>query len=202
MFFQIFVLPLQYNNTKLKLPLSKIVEIKTGCFAKPSPNSEIHYLQPRDFDDDGNLITQNFVGINKDEINSNHILQTGDILFAAKGFKNFAFIYDDIIGPSVASTSFFVLRLQNKSVLPEYINWFLNMDKTLTLIKSKAKGTSLPSISKETLSNIDIVFPMLEKQNHIIKLWKLKMYEKRLNQEIQHLKDHLLNQQLLTAITK
>jgi hypothetical protein len=54
------------------------------------------------------------------------MLKDGDVLFAAKGTKNFAAVFENHNEPSVASTSFFVIRPTDKKVLPQYLAWFLN----------------------------------------------------------------------------
>ena len=44
-----------------------------------------------------------------------HILRQGDVLFAAKGTKNFAALYESKYHTAVASTSFFVIRVHKQS---------------------------------------------------------------------------------------
>ena len=129
-----------------------------------------------------------------------HLLIDGDVLFAAKGTKNFAAVFENHNEPSVASTSFFVIRPTNEKVLPQYLAWFLNNHTTQTLLKSQAIGTSIPSISKQVLENLEITVPGLETQKAILQITKLRNKEKSLKQKIETLKDIKINQQLLQAI--
>src|SRR5690606_7597555 len=91
-----------------------------------------------------------------ENISQKHLLTPGDVLFAAKGSKNFAAVYEEHNPPAVASTSFFVIQLTVDSVHPAYLAWLLNSTAVQTLLKSQAIGTSLPSISKEVLMSLEI----------------------------------------------
>jgi len=135
-----------------------------------------------------------------DGISEKHLLKDGDVLFAAKGTKNFAAVFENHNEPSVASTSFFVIRPTNKKVLPKYLAWVLNSHTILTLLKGQAIGTSIPSISKQVLENLEIAVPSIETQKAIVEISKLRHKEKSLKQEIETLRDKCFNQQLFQAM--
>lgn len=133
-------------------------------------------------------------------ISQKHLLKNGDVLFAAKGTKNFATVFENFNEPSVASTSFFVLRPTDKKVLPDYLAWVLNSHTTQTLLKSQAIGTSIPSISKQVLENLEIAVPSIEMQNAILQITKLRNKEKSLRQKIETLREKQIQQQIINAI--
>jgi hypothetical protein len=170
----------------LKIRLKDIAHIQTGLFAKPSGVGEIVYLQARHFDENGQLLGTLHPDLMAEDISQKHLLQPGDVLFAAKGTKNFAAVYGDEGLPSVASTSFFA--------------WFLNSPTTQTLLKGQAIGTSMVSISKSVLENLEIPRPHLQTQKAILRISALRNQEKALKLEIETLREILIQQQITKAI--
>jgi hypothetical protein len=184
----------------LKTIIKDIAHIQTGLFAKPSGMGELVYLQSKHFDEYGQLHVVLHPDLLAGGISEKHLLQDGDVLFAAKGTKNFAAVFENHNEPAVASTSFFVIRPTNEKVLPNYLAWFLNNHNTQTLLKAQAIGTSIPSISKQVIENLEITLPSIETQKAILQIAKLRNQEKSLKQEIETLKDVKINHQLLQAI--
>ena len=180
--------------------IKDITNIQTGLFAKPAGIGELVYLQSKHFDEYGQLHSVLHPDLVAEGISEKHLLKHGDVLFAAKGTKNFAAVFENHNEPSVASTSFFVIRPADKKVLPQYLAWFLNNHTTQTLLKGQAIGTSIPSISKHVLENLEITVPGMETQKVILQISKLRNKEKSLKQQIETLEDIKINQQLLQAI--
>ena len=180
--------------------IKDITNIQTGLFAKPSGIGELVYLQSKHFDEYGQLHSFLYPELLTDGVSEKHLLKDGDVLFAAKGTKNFATVFENHNEPSVASTSFFVMRTTDKKVLPQYLAWFLNNHTTQTLLKGQAIGTSIPSISKHVLENLEITVPNIEIQKAILEITKLRNKEKSLKQKIEVLRDKYLNQQILKVI--
>jgi len=99
----------------LKTSLRHIASVQTGIFAKPIPEGQIVYLQAKHFNENGQLVSSLHPDLQVENISGKHLLQHGDVLFAAKGKKNFATWYESKNLPAVASTSFFVIRLNEDS---------------------------------------------------------------------------------------
>lgn len=184
----------------MKTTVGDIASIQTGLFAKPSGIGEVVYLQSRHFDESGNLNTALHPDLMADGISEKHLLRNGDVLFAAKGTKNFATVYEYHNLPAVASTSFFVIRLTVKNVLPEYLAWFLNSHSTQMLLKGQAIGTSIPSISKQVLENLGIPVPVIETQKLILEIARLRNREKALKQEIEILREKQIQQKIINKL--
>ena len=184
----------------MKSLIKDIAHIQTGLFAKPSGIGELVYLQSKHFDEYGQLHSVLHPDLVAEGISEKHLLKDGDVLFAAKGTKNFAAVFENHNEPSVASTSFFVLRPTDKKLLPQYLAWILNSHATQTLLKGQAIGTSIPSISKQVLENLEITVPNLEIQKAILQITKLRNKEKSLKQEIETLREKQIQQQIINAI--
>jgi hypothetical protein len=184
----------------LKTLIKHISHIQTGLFAKPSGKGEVVYLQSKHFDELGQLLSTLHPDLNARGIAEKHVLKDSDVLFAAKGTKNFATVYHHHHQPAVASTSFFVMRLTNKKLLPEYLAWFLNSHPIQTLLKLQAIGTSIPSISKHVLENLEITVPGIEAQKAILQIARLRNMEKKLKRQIESLREKQIQQQIINAI--
>ncbi|WKZ77527.1 MAG: restriction endonuclease subunit S [Candidatus Kapaibacterium sp.] len=184
----------------MKTLIKDIAIIQTGLFAKPAGIGELVYLQSKNFDEYGQLHSELHPDLVADGISEKHLLKDGDVLFAAKGTKNFAAVFENHNEPSVASTSFFVIRPSDKKVLPHYLAWFLNSHTTQTLLKGQAIGTSIPSISKQVLENLEITIPNIETQQAILQITNLRNKEKSLKQKIETLREKQIQQQIINAI--
>lgn len=184
----------------MKTLIKYITTIQTGLFAKPSDSGNVVYLQSKHFDEYGNLTSILYPDLKADRVSEKHLLNAGDVLFAAKGTKNFAAVYQGKNPPAVASTSFFVIRMTDETVLPEFLAWFLNHTQTQGLLKGKARGTSMPSITKAVLENLELVIPPFEKQQLIVRLSQLILQETNLREKILTQRKQLIEQQIINAI--
>jgi restriction endonuclease S subunit len=189
----------------LKTTIKHIANIQTGIFAKPMPEGQIVYLQAKYFDENGQLISSLHPDLKAENISDRHLLQHGDVLFAAKGTKNFAAWYESKNQPAVASTSFFVIRVQEdfqNKILPEFLVWLINHPSSQKILKGKAMGTSIVSISKSVLEELEISIPDLQTQKTILKITQLRNLEKKLKLQIETLREKQIQQQIINAIKK
>lgn len=190
-------------NNKLKTAIKNIANIKTGLFAKPISEGEVVYLQAKHFNEFGQLNSGLHPDLRLNDISEKHLLRHGDILFAAKGTKNITAMYENKNGPAVASTSFFVIRLQKNclnEVLPEFLVWFFNHPDTQKFLKRNAIGTSMASISKAVLEELEISIPDLQTQKAILEIMNLRNTEKKLKLKIETLREKLIQQQVIISI--
>ena len=187
-------------NYYLKTTLTHIASIQTGVFAKPVSEGEIVYLQARYFDENGLLISELHPDLMADDISDKHLLKPGDVLFAAKGNKNFTSVFEDQYPKSVASTSFFVIRLFDSKILPEYFAWYMNSPAIQLFLKSTALGSSIASISKAVLEKLEISVPDIQTQKIILKINGLRSKEKQIRQKIELLKENIIQKKINNAI--
>lgn len=186
----------------MELTIKAIANIQTGAFATPERNADAVYLQSKHFDEHGNIIVELFPDLKINEKIERHLLKPGDVIFAAKGVKNFAAVYESHNPKAVASTSFFVIRPTDNKVLPHFLAWFLNNHTTQALLKDQAIGTSIPSISKQVLESLEIPVPDIETQKAIVQISQLRNKEKSLKQRIETLRERQIQAKLLRAISQ
>lgn len=184
----------------MKTLLKNIASIQTGIFAKPVSKGEIVYLQAKHFNENGQLLTILYPDLKADDVNEKHLLRQGDILFAAKGTKNFAAVYEMNDIAAVASTTFFVIRIIGNAVLPDYLAWVLNNPVSQNFLKKNAIGSAIVSISKAVLEELEVVIPPIEKQKNILEIAKLSKRENSILSKIAELKHQQIQQQIINAI--
>ena len=186
----------------MKSKVANITTIRTGLFVKPLSIGDTVYLQSRHFHENGRLRTDLHPDLNKNDFSENHLLKPGDVLFAAKGSKNFAAVYEAHNHPAVASTTFFVLRLITDKIYPEYLAWFLNTSFTQQILKKGAFGTSIVSIPKTVLGDLEIFMPSLQKQKAILQIHQLDQQEQHLLNKLSHLKQQYIESTILKEISR
>ena len=194
----------------MRVALKYIALIQTGVFAKPVKEGQIVYLQSKHFDENGILKSSLYPDLKAGSISEKHLLQNGDIIFAAKGTKNFAALYESLPAgqagknkPAVASTSFFVIRLNEDfqdKVLPEYLTWYLNSALSQNYLKSQAVGSSIVSISKSVIDELELSIPDLDTQKAILIITHLRNAERKLQQQIELLREKQIQQQIINVL--
>lgn len=164
--------------------------------------SGVHVVQMKDINAEYSV---NWNTVNETTLRSKQTpnwLQHGDILFAARGQRNYAAMIDIEATPynAIAAPQFFIVRLNSSSVLPEYLTWFLNQSATQRYFLSNAEGSTTPSIRRTVLEETPLIIPSLAQQKVIIELAKIIKKEKEIAEKIIGNGERLL-QCLLTEIS-
>lgn len=185
-------------------PVKNIVSIRSGVFLKSDIAPDTVYLQAKHFTEDGELAALPFPEISMCGRLEKHQMETGDVLFVAKGYHNFAALYPPEAGLAVASSTFLILKIRGECrnlLLPEYLVAILNHPSSQERIKARATGSNPPSVTKSELEEIEIPIPSIEKQHTFVQLQRLLRKEIQIKQQLEQLNEKLLQQKLLKAIT-
>lgn len=183
--------------------LSDIAGLHSGIYEKILKSGDVYYVQSKYFDK--NL---NFNDNIKPEIMltaklEKHFLRINDIIFAAKGSNNFAVRYFGNKKPAVASSSFFVIRINEIDLVnPDYLTWFLNCPLAQKYFKRISKGTNIESITMGDLLDLEIPIPSLETQVIIAKTGKLNNEITKLKRDLNELNKLNINNSLIKAALK
>ena len=183
--------------------LHEIAILTSGVYAKPDYSPDTLYLQSVHFDEYGQLDSLLKPQLNSDGKTAKHLLQEGDILFAAKGTNNFGVVYQTCFGKAVASSSFIVVRINQQSrniILPQYLAWFLSNTPAIRDFHRKQLGTTIPSISIKKLSEIEVQIPLIEKQHLINNIQQLRNKQKDLTLQLEEARESQIQQLLINAL--
>jgi restriction endonuclease S subunit len=185
----------------LKTLLKNIASLLSGLYTQSNILADTLYLQGVHFNEYGDFSPEVKPQIKLDQKTERHLLQNDDVLFAAKGLNNFAVVYKTEIGKAVASTSFIIIRLNKgqAQVLPQYLAWYLTYNPEVKLFH-KQLGTTIPSISISTLSELEIEIPSLERQHQVVAIQTLRNREKKIVHQLEQYKDQFIKYQLLAAV--
>lgn len=152
--------------------LEDIANITTGVYEKAAATGDAFYLQSKHFDAQGRFQGDVIIQpeIFMDARLERHLLQEGDILLIAKGEYNRACLYNKEVSPAVASSTFFVIRLKDESVLPEYLQWYFNTAFMQSMFSSLSRGTQIASLSKKSVAQVEAPVPPVPQQKRILEI--------------------------------
>lgn len=108
----------------------------------------------------------------------------GDVLFAARGSRNYAVLIDKNEEQVVASPHFYILRVKAQILLPEFLVWQLNQKPSQNYFDSAAEGSLTKSVRRSILEKTEITVPSIEKQKQILGLHETLLRERRLYAEL------------------
>ena len=166
--------------------LKDIASINTGFYKKPDPEGNATYLQGKHFDMTGKLKGDVVLSYDVwiDERAEKHVLRNQDLLFVAKGENNRTCMYYEHYGKAVASSLFFVIRINQYDLLPEYLHWFMNTPSTQKRIERFSKGSHIPSVSKKSLRELEVQIPPINIQEKILEVDQVWQKEKEITHQI------------------
>ena len=161
-------------------------------------------LQAKDVDADHlSYRTDALVRFNPKLSGKDWFLKSGDILFMARGARNFSVMVDKLPEGVLAAACFFVVRISNSEILPEYLWWYLNQSPIKKYLKRfSGRGVHMPVVRRAVLENIDIPLPSAKTQNRVSKINKLLQKELELYKNLAEKRKKLMTKICLRAASK
>lgn len=166
-----------------------------------SPNGNVGILQMKDIKD--NYLSFDYQNIDKVSgfvFKDKFYLQKNDILFVSKGVNNFAIAIEDVNLKIVPSATFFVIRVEEKKIIPEYLVWYINQKEAQNYLNEKKAGTYVPNLNKQDIMELPIKVPPLKVQKAIAKTAVLLNQEIEILDKIKVKRKELIQNQLLNLI--
>ena len=168
----------------MQIKVKEIANIQFGYYGQPSKDGTIPYLQAKHFNEFGQFVGDNDTFLKEDPKTIGSLLQDGDVLFVAKGFRFFAILYKEEFGKAIASSIFFILRPNKTRVIPAYLVSVLNLPKNLLHFQQSGAGSSIPSIRKNELADFTFNLLPLEQQQNVVELQELYFKDIRLTENL------------------
>ncbi|KVC55640.1 restriction endonuclease subunit S [Burkholderia stagnalis] len=141
-------------------------------------------LQMRDLSPTGEVAWDGLVQTDVDIGKPIQWLEPGDVVFVARGARNYAVCLHEVPKSVVCSQYFFLLRVKSPALLPEFLAWQINRAPAQRYLASNAEGSDQLSIRRPILENLPISVPPLNQQQLIISLAETAVHEER---QLQHL---------------
>ena len=165
--------------------LSELASIRAGYQTrtgiKPVAEGSHFLVQLRDFSPDrATMDAAGLVRVSAGQVGEGQDLREGDVLFLAKGAKNFAHVPVSLPGPALAASYFFIIRPKSE-VVPEYLAWFLNLESTRRhLAKRTGSGIHMPVVRRDVLEELEIPTPDRKTQEAVVELDRLSKQQQSL----------------------
>lgn len=155
--------------------IKDIADIQLGYqFRKkiePERDGTHQVIQIRDFDENQNLNQEGLCRVTIDQLSEKYLVHKNDILFLARGHRNYAIHVMDSMEGTIAASHFFILKIKSKNVIPAYLAWFINQAPAQGYLHNLARrGSHMPIIPKSVFGNIKVHIPDIETQKRIVKL--------------------------------
>ena len=163
-------------NKHVAMQLSKITRIQSGYISRskiePREDGTHFLLQARDVDTQHlTFQVDNLVRFSPDLSRKDWLLKTDDVLFMARGNRNYSVLIKEIPEQALAAACFFIVRVSSDRVLPYYLCWYLNqVPVDCYLNRHSGRGVHMPVIRRSVLESIDIPIPSFTIQNKIAKI--------------------------------
>lgn len=98
-------------------------------------------------------------------------LKDGDVLFVARGNRNFALLLEDVPFNTVLSPHFYHLTVKRDTgVLPGFLAWQINQAPIQQYLQKSSHGSMVQAIGRQELEHMPLSIPPLEKQHAIVAL--------------------------------
>ncbi len=165
------------------------------------PNGNLRVVQLKDMEHEYSSIGSDCTFVDGSDIREKYYLEVGDILFISKGGNNYASVFkldDDI--PTVASSVFYVIKVDSTKADPYYISWLINTVEIQHYIQANATGTYSLNVNRQVVEEIPIILPSLEIQQKIAKVAKLAQREQFIFTSLKEKRNQLIEAQLFKAI--
>lgn len=165
--------------------LSDVAHIQSGHpfrgSVPPITGGNAYALQMRDISLDDGVAWNGLIQTQIDGRKTPEWLQPGDVVFVARGTRNFAVSLQDVPRPAVCSQYFFLLRVKPSSgLLPDFLAWQINSAPAQRYLASNAEGSDQLSIRRGVLENLPIAVPPIDQQRLVIALSNKAIQEKKL----------------------
>lgn len=166
-----------------------------------NPYGSIGILQMKDINDNYSSFDYNNIDkVNDFIFKDKFYLQKNDILFVSKGLNNYAIAIEDINFRIVPSATFFVIRVNEKKILPEYLVWYINQKDAQNYLSEKKAGTYVPNLNKQDIMELPIKVPPIKMQKAIATTSILLNKEIEILERIKTNRKELIQNQLLKLI--
>ncbi len=130
-------------------------------------------------------------------------LKPGDILFMARGARNFSVILGELPDSVLAAACFFVVRVSNHAILSEYLCWYLNQTPVNEYLKRfSGRGVHMPVVRRAVLESIDIPLLPIKTQKQVSEINKLLQKEQDLYKKLAEKRRNLMTEICLKATLK
>lgn len=184
------------NNAK-NIKIREIVKVMAGYPLRASSrsleNGDVAFLQLRHVNPGQPIDWDEVPRVELPSRRPIRFLEQGDVIFASRGTRNYAYAIDDFEFKAVAAPEFYVLKLIVTNVVtPKFLTWQLNEAPAQNYLSARAEGAAMKNIRRQTLENMTIGIPPLYIQQIIVDLYEATLAEKSILQSLIQNRENML----------
>ncbi len=121
-------------------------------------------------------------------------------MFQTRGTLHFAAYIEKDLENVLAGGVFYILRVKNENLLPQYLAWWLNQSKAQSYFQALASRGRISFISKSALSRLQVQIPPLSVQKKVVRMVTLAKREQFLLGRLSKLRSRLVNAACMKAV--
>ena len=188
------------------MKLKKIARIQSGYINRGKIEVTDHgsclLIQAKDADADQlSYRTDQLVRFNPSWSGKDWFLKPGDILFMARGARNYSLLIDKVPDRVLAASCFFIIRILNSNALADYLWWYLNQTPVEEYLnRFSGRSVHMPVVRRAVLESIDVPLPPIEVQKQVADMTGLMMKEQSLYKKLAEKRNYLMTEICLKSI--
>src|SRR6266516_2488855 len=114
----------------MKVTLENIATVQAGYSFRSRLESmetgSVAVIQMKDLTNANLVCCDELVRVDMETPKAHHLVRPGDLIFRSRGLINNAALLVDDPGNAVLAAPLLRIRVTSKSVLPEYLNWYIS----------------------------------------------------------------------------
>lgn len=189
---------MEYSITSRKI--GEIADVNQGHIFRKGisnrPEGNVFLIQPSDVDKNRKVDSSKLHRVRKEDIKDHSLVGGDDVIIKSKTGNPISFIISDTEKDYAVTNHFMIIRLSAESILPEYLEWFLNSPSALSFFNERMVGTTVSFLKKKDLISLEVPIPPLNVQKKIIEIDKLIGKEESLMYELINIKKSLVHKVL------
>ncbi len=178
------------SEAKITMPLSELASIRIGHLfrgpIKDMDGGSVRVLQLRTTSSDRPI---DWEGLLRTEVVAKREpkwLQDDEILVVARGPKSYAVFLGAVPPHTLCLPHFYVVRVEDERILPEFVAWQVNQQPIQTHFVRKRGTAAVGTLTKQVLASTRITIPPMEIQGKVIALAKAAQRERQAMQALIH----------------
>lgn len=154
--------------------LGNIAKVLSGYSFKGSvdnfPSGDTYVLQAKDIAEDLSIELNENRKISLKDIGSKATTHKNDVIIVCKGNPSIAIISSN--DPILISSSLYIIRVTNNSIIPKFLAIYLNSSKGQRELDRISLGAYIKGISRQNLENLVVPVPNIQTQQLVISLFE------------------------------
>lgn len=151
-----------------------------------SKESDIALVMMRDAD---GIDYESLTHVELSGIKEPNFLAKNDILVLSRSSFNRALLIDskvdEIDFKLIAAPCYFIVRADQKQIVPAYLAWWLNQAEAQEYLQSQTTGGKAKVLTRTALESLEVVLPSMKEQQEIVKtIMEVSEKTKALEQQI------------------